>query len=134
MEIDLDQLNAAAAPTLPGFLGIAFTAAEPGRVSARLEVQSHHMAPNGYLHAATVVAIADTCAGFGTMVSLPEGASSFTTIELKANFTGTARGGTIECTATLVHGGRRTQVWDATVTDATTGRTFAMFRCTQMML
>jgi uncharacterized protein (TIGR00369 family) len=92
------------------------------------------MTPHGYLHAATVVALADTSCGYGAMVSLPEGARSFTTIELKANFLGTAREGAIACEAVLVHGGRTTQVWDARVTAETTGRVIALFRCTQMIL
>ncbi len=90
------------------------------------------LAPNGYLHAATVVALADTSCGYGTFVSLPEGASGFTTIEHKSNFLGTTRQGAIDCEARLVHGGRNTQVWDAAVTGGE--KTIALFRCTQMIL
>ena len=92
------------------------------------------LAGNGYLHAASVVALADTSAGYGTLASLPEGAHNFTTIELKSNFLATAREGAVACEATLVHGGRTTQVWDARVWDETTGRTLALFRCTQVLL
>ena len=92
------------------------------------------MAPNGYLHAATVVALADTSCGYGTFVNLPEGAEGFTTIELKSNFLGTKRGGAIACRAGLVHGGRTTRVWDATVSDEGSGKPIALFRCTQMIL
>jgi 1,4-dihydroxy-2-naphthoyl-CoA hydrolase len=92
------------------------------------------MAPNGYLHAATIVALADTSCGYGTFLSLPEGAEGFTTVELKCNFLGTRRAGVIGCEARMVHGGRTTQVWDATVTDAEGGKPLALFRCTQMIL
>jgi uncharacterized protein (TIGR00369 family) len=130
---DLDQLNAAAAPTLTGHVGATFTHAEHGLVRARLDVQPHLLAANGFLHAATVVALADSCCGFGTVVSLPDDqAAAWTTVELKANFTGTAREGAIECEARLVHGGKSTQVWDATVTAGT--RVIALFRCTQLIL
>lgn len=104
-----------------------------GSTSARIELQRHHLAPNGYLHGGTVVALADTCCGFGALASLPEGAESFTTIELKTNFLGTAREGTVYCEARLAHGGRSTQVWDAEVKNEA-GRTVALFRCTQMVL
>lgn len=61
---------------------------------------------------------------------LPEGAKNFTTMELKANFLGTATEGSIHCAAEVVHQGRTTQIWDALVTSVETGRKIAMFRCT----
>lgn len=88
----------------------------------------------GFLHAGTVVTLADTCAGYGCIVNLPDGATGFTTVELKSNHVGTTRDGTIDCTAKAVHLGRTTQVWDATVTHKESGRTLAVFRCTQMIL
>jgi len=92
------------------------------------------MAPNGFLHAGTIVTLADSCAGYGCLASLPEGATGFTTIELKSNHLGTAREGTIACVATAVHLGKTTQVWDAVVTNKDTGKTIALFRCTQMVI
>lgn len=119
---------------LPGLFGIEFRTVARGRVASRLDVRQELMAPNGYLHAATVIALADTSCGYGTFASLPDGANGFTTIELKANFLGTAREGAIACEATLVHGGRTTQVWDARIADEATGRLLAFFRCTQILL
>ena len=130
----LDELNERGLGTLPGLIGLTISEAERGRISSRLDIRDELMAPNGYLHAATVVALADTSCGYGTFVNLPEGAESFTTIELKSNFVGTKRGGTICCQAKLVHGGRTTQVWDATVFDEEGGKPIALFRCTQMIL
>ena len=129
-----EQLNARGAATLPGHLGIVITAVAQGELRAELPVASHVMAPNGYLHAGSVVTLADTACGYGCMASLPEGAQSFTTIELKSNHLGTAREGVIEVVANLYHGGRTTQVWDAVVTHRDTGKTIALFRCTQMIL
>lgn len=126
--------NQSSVNTLPGHLGIVVTALQPGEVHAELPVRPVLMAPNGFLHAGSVVALADTCAGYGCMHSLPEGATGFTTIELKSNHLGTAREGTVACVAKAVHLGRTTQVWDAVVTHRETGRTIALFRCTQMVL
>ena len=129
------DLTAAQAHTLPDLLGLEWTQAVHGRVTGRMTVAKHHMAPNGFLHAASVIALADSACGYGCVVSLPEGASGFTTIELKSNFLGTVReGGSVACEATLAHGGRTTQVWDAVVTAEATGKTIALFRCTQMVL
>ena len=119
---------------LPGHLGIEVQEVARGVVRMRIPLAEHHLAPNGYLHAASVIALADTACGYGCIASMPEGGSGFTTIELKANFVGTALSGAIACKASLVHGGRTTQVWDATVTNTETGTTIAMFRCTQMVL
>lgn len=119
---------------LPGLLGIVVTAIDKEFLKAELTVQPAHLAPNGYLHAGSVVTLADTAAGYACIAHLPEGAHSFTTIELKSNHLGTARQGTIAVVATAVHLGRTTQVWDAVVTDKDSGKTIALFRCTQMIL
>jgi 1,4-dihydroxy-2-naphthoyl-CoA hydrolase len=128
--LTIDQLNARGRGYLPGLIGIEITSIEPGRLTVRPEL----LAPNGYLHAATIIALADTTCGYGTITDLPDGAQNFTIIELKSNFLGTAREGVIACVATRVHSGRTTQVWDATVTDETRGKTIALFRCTQLIL
>ena len=119
---------------LPGHLGLEVLVVEPGRARIRLPVRPELLAPNGFLHAASVVALADTAAGYGCVASLPEGATGFTTVELKSNFLGTVLEGAIATEATLVHGGRTTQIWDAPVVDEATGKQLALFRCTQLVL
>jgi uncharacterized protein (TIGR00369 family) len=119
--------------TYPALLGIEFDDVGEGAAVGRLAIGPRLLAPNGYLHAGAVVSLADTVCGFGCVGSLPEGAHGFTTIELKTNFLGTAREGEIVCRGALVHGGRTTQVWDAVVEDGT-GKTVALFRCTQLLL
>jgi 1,4-dihydroxy-2-naphthoyl-CoA hydrolase len=119
---------------LPGLLGMRVVALEEGMMEMELTVREEVLAPNGYLHAATVIGLADTASGYGCIAHLPDGAANFTTIELKSNFLGTAQSGTIACIARPAHLGRTTQVWDATVTHRDTGRTIALFRCTQMIL
>lgn len=129
-----EHFNQRAADHLPGHLGIRILGVEGRTVRAELPVRTALMAPNGFLHAGSVVTLADTSCGFGCMANLPEGGTGFTTIELKSNHLGTARDGTIDCVATAVHLGRTTQVWDATVVHRETGKTIALFRCTQMIL
>lgn len=132
--VSLEELNTWGKTCLPGLIGFEVLAAEAGRLQARMTVRPDLLAPNGYLHAASVVALADTACGFGTRFDLPEGARGFTTIELKSNFLGTATEGVLLCEATRPHRGRTTQVWDATVTSETTAKTLALFRCTQIIL
>lgn len=128
------ELTARQQGHLPDHMGLEWIEARPGLVRGRFEVKRHHMAPNGFLHAASVIALADSACGYGCVISKPAEAVGFTTIELKSNFLGTARDGAVACAASLVHGGRTTQVWDAVVTDERTARTIALFRCTQMLL
>ncbi|MGA0609387.1 PaaI family thioesterase [Caldimonas sp. KR1-144] len=132
--MNADDFNRRGAGHLPGHLGIVVRRVDRDAVHAELLVRQELMAPNGFLHAGSVVTLADTCAGYGCVANLPEGASGFTTIELKSNHLGTAREGTIECIATPVHLGRQTQVWDSVVTHRESGKTIALFRCTQMVL
>jgi uncharacterized protein (TIGR00369 family) len=121
--------------TLPGEQGVVWEAVEPGRAAVRLAIEPRHMAPNGFLHAASVIVLVDTACGYGCRASLPEGATGFTTIELKSNFLASAKAGeVIGCEARLAHSGRTTQVWDAEAVNRTSGRTMALFRCTQMLL
>jgi len=119
---------------LPGHLGIVVTLATRERMEAQLPVQPHLLAPNGFLHAGSVVTLADTLCGYGCVLNLPDGASGFTTVELKSNHLGTTLEGTVAVVATPAHLGRTTQVWDAVVTHVQSGRTLALFRCTQMVL
>jgi len=130
----VDDFNQLSAGSLPGLIGMEVVAVDGTRVTSMLEVRAELLAPIGYLHAATVIALADTTCGYVAWVNLPSGASGFTTIELKANFLGTARAGRVSCEATLVHGGQSTQVWDATVSSGASGKTIALFRCTQFIL
>ena len=126
--------NAVGRGRLPGLLGVEVVSTEASALRARLDVTQPLMAPNGFLHAATVIALADTLCGYGTVVNLPEGAAGFTTVELKSNFLGTVREGAIECLATPLHLGGTTHVWDAVVDAEGTGRRLAVFRCTQLVL
>ena len=129
-----ERLNALSDGHFPGLIGFTVVDVHDDGLSARLPVRPDLLAPNGYLHAATVIGLADTACGYGTRLMLPEGAQGFTTIELKSNFLGTVREGVIACRARLAHGGRTTQVWDAAVTAEATGKTLALFRCTQAVL
>jgi len=133
-EVTTESLNRMGEEYLPGYLGVEIAALAQGTLASRMAVKKLHVAPNEFLHAASVVALADTTCGYATIAHLPAGAQSFTTIELKSNFLGTVRDGGIACTATAQHLGRTTQVWDAVVTDESTGRKIALFRCTQMIL
>ena len=133
-ELTAELFNGRSAGHLPGLTGVEILSVSEKEVRSRMAVRREVMAPNGFLHAASVIALADTSCGYGCVAHLPPGASGFTTIELKSNFVGTAREGTILCRAVPVHLGRTTQLWDAEVTIEAGGTRIALFRCTQMVL
>jgi 1,4-dihydroxy-2-naphthoyl-CoA hydrolase len=132
--MNLEDLNRIGAGKLPGHLGIVITHISERELRGELPIVAALLAPNGYLHAGTVVSLADTCAGYGCMASLPSGANGFTTIELKSNHLGTLLEGTLACVAIPAHRGKTTQVWDSVVSDKASGKTLALFRCTQLIL
>lgn len=133
-ELTVESLRQLGRGYLPEYLGIEVIELAEGSSKGHMAVAQHHFAPNGFVHAASVVALADTTCGYATLAHLPAGAASFTTLELKSNHLGTAKGGRIVCTATAQHLGRSTQIWDAVVSDEHSGKTIALFRCTQMIL
>lgn len=122
------------ADCFPGLVGIEIVEVTTNSAAARMEAKKSHFAPNGYLHAGSIVTLADTIAGYGCLYNLPENAISFTTMELKSNFLGTIKNGIIKAAATLQHGGKTTQVWDVIIKNEENEKTIALFRCTQLIL
>lgn len=116
-------------------IGITLVGEGDGWLEARMEIEQHHLRSGATaLHAASIVALADSVCGFAAGNSLPEGAKGYTTVELESNFVGTVNSGALLARSTVAHLGRSTQVWDSVVTHEQTGQKIAFFRCTQMIL
>ncbi len=130
----VEDLNRANEGKLPGHLGLVITIVEPGRVVGRFDVRTDLVAHTGFLLAGTVLSVADILCAYGVSTVWPADASGFTTAEVKCNFIGTLTEGSVVVSATMLHGGRTTQIWDAAVEDEATGRLLAVFRCTQIIL
>ncbi len=133
-QLDAAHFNRVSTGRLPGLLGIQVLTLGQGFIECEFEVRPELYAGNGFLHAGSIVTLADTAAGYGCVAHLPEGAGGFTTVELKSNHLATARDGHVTARGIALHLGRTTQVWDATVKHRETDRTIALFRCTQMVL
>ena len=118
----------------PEYIGVEILNVNTNTASARMEIKKNHFAPNGYLHAGSIITLADTIAGYGCLYNLPESGTSFTTIEIKTNFLGAIKTGSIIADAVLQHTGKTTQVWDVTVKNEESNKTIALFRCTQLIL
>ena len=87
--ITVKMLNEKGKGFLPEFMGVEILELKENFLTSRLSIKPYHVAPNGYLHAATIITLADTTCGYASFAHLPEGAESLTTIELKSNHLGT---------------------------------------------
>jgi len=114
-------------------LGITFTEAEPNKVVATMVVREDLCTVGHSIHGGAVMALADSVGAAATVINLPREAKGTTTIESKTNFVGGAKAGsTVTATATPVHLGRRTQVWQTRLESE--GRLVAVVTQTQMIL
>ena len=125
-DVTVESLNRRTGDNLPGWFGLEVVDVDEGWLAMEVVIKPQFLA--------AVIALADTAAGYATIAHLPDGAASFTTIELKSNFLATAVSGTLRAEASVEHQGRTTQVWDVKVMHTDTGKTIALFRCSQMVL
>ena len=117
-----------------GLLGIDILAYERDRIEARMLVRPDMCNPMKGLHGGAAMSLADTLGAMGASINLPEGANGTTTLESKTNFIGVAREGeTVSAVCTPLHRGRRTSIWQTTITSES-GKTVALVTHTQMVL
>lgn len=114
--------------------GVTFVEAGKDRVVARMLVRPDLCTAGHTIHGGAVMALADSVGAAATVINLPDDAKGTTTIESKTNFIGAAKeGATVIATATPVHRGRRTQVWQTRV-ETDDGKLVAVVMQTQMVL
>ena len=130
----LPEWNAIGKDYFQGLIGLEFEMVSPSEVRASIKAAKQNLSWNGFMHAASVVGIADSACAYGTVASLPTEATGFTTLELKANFISSITDGEAICIASAIHQGKSTQVWDAVVISAASRKKMALFRCTQQIL
>ena len=114
--------------------GVTFTEASQDKVVARMTVRPDLCTLGHVLHGGAAMALADSVGAAATVINLPEDAKGTTTIESKTNFIGGAKeGSAVIATATPVHRGRRTQVWQTRL-ETEDGKLVAIVTQTQMVL
>ena len=129
----LEKINALKMP-FAELKGVSFTEASPDRVVAQMLVRPDLCTLHHTIHGGAIMALADSVGAAATVINLPEDAKGTTTIESKTNFIGGAKEGTvITATATPVHRGRRTQVWQTRI-ETVDGRLVAIVTQTQLVL
>ena len=133
-QLDAAHFNEIGKTKFPDFLGIHLEEVEGPSLKASMEIKDFLFAPNGFVHAGSIITLADTLAGYASIANLPENAKSFTTIELKTNFLGAVREGTLVAETKPIHLGRTTHIWNVMVSSKETGKKVALFSCTQLIL
>jgi len=133
-KFDPEYFNNLSKGYFPGLLGIKVIHVEEGKMTGEMSVKKELFAPNGFLHAGSIVTFADSIAGYSCISHLPVKGKSFTTLELKSNFTRAIREGTLKCECIAEHLGRTTQVWRVNVSALESGKQLALFTCTQLIL
>ena len=129
-DITPEDFNRLGAGTLPAVLGMVVTSVAPSELRAELVIRPELHTHDGYLNAASIVALADTACRYACVAHLPDGALGYSTVEVKSNQLGSALEGTVDCLVRAGHLGRTTQHWDAVVRHRETGRPLALFRST----
>ena len=118
-EIPLDLLNAQAKHALMGNLGIQYTYASPGRVEATMPVDERTRQPFGILHGGATLALAETVAGLGSMISCQPD-EIVVGMQVSGNHVSSAHeGDTVRAVGTIVHKGRSSHVWNVDVFTST---------------
>lgn len=131
-EITAEAIAEISKGTLPADLGVEPLEVADGLARGRLVIESRHLHPFGYAHGGAWVTLADTVAAWATLRHLPPN-TGFSTVELKTNvFAGARVGDELIATASPLHTGRRTQVWEVRITRGE--QLMALFTCTQMVL
>src|SRR6201990_1726572 len=114
--------------------GVTFVEADMDRVVARMLVRPDLCTLRQTIHGGAVMAVADSVGAAGTVINLPADAKGTTTTGSKNNSVGGAKEGTtVIATATPVHRGRRTQVWQTRL-ETEDGKLVAVVTQTQMVL
>jgi len=132
--MDAEGANEFFGPRVPGLVGAVFDGVAADEVTGHIDVTDELIAGTGFLFAPAIIALADTLCALGTAEHLSPG-QSFTTVELKTNFLGSARlGERVTARATPAHIGGRTQVWDVEVRNETRDRVISLFRCTELVI
>lgn len=115
--INLSTLNDLGENSMPGNLGIEFTAVGDNWLKARMPINERTKQPWGRLHGGASVALAETVASVAASLTLDPSQSLAVGLEINANHVRGASAGFVHAQATAESVGRTTQVWSFRIMD-----------------
>lgn len=110
-------------------LGIEIVTLEKNRVVMTMPVDERTHQPAGYLHGGASVLLAETAASIGGFLNVNEEEEAVFGVEINANHLKSKREGVVTATATPIHIGRTTQVWNIDIRDEQDAK-ICISRCT----
>jgi len=99
-------------------MGVRFIRATADEVVAECDVGPEHCQPHGIVHGGVFAGIVETVASVGAAINAMPRGQSVVGLENHTSFLRAVRSGTLRATARPLTRGRRTQVWEGTITDA----------------
>jgi uncharacterized protein (TIGR00369 family) len=115
--------------TLLSTMDIELTEVTRERVTATMPVTPKVHQPFGLMHGGASVVLAETVASMAAWMNVDQQTQRVVGLEINANHLRAKRDGTVTATATPVHIGRRTQVWEIHITDEA-DKLVCLSRCT----
>lgn len=119
--------------TLINTLGIEIVKLEKGLVVATMPVDERTRQPFGLLHGGASVALAETVASVGSFLLIDQEKEAAVGLEINANHVRGKRDGVVTATATILHQGKKTMVWDIKITDEEK-KLICVSRCTMSII
>lgn len=133
LQTPIELINQFAKNTMVENLGIRFTAVGEGWVEATMPVDHRTSRPGGLLHGGANLALAETIAGLGSMLTVDINEFDILGIQVSANHTGSATGGTVFARAEILHPGNQTHVWNVEIKNDA-GKLISTGRVTNMIV
>jgi len=128
-----EALNELTADNMVSHLGIEYTDIGPDFISAKMPVDNRTRQPFGLLHGGASAALIETLGSVGSSLCIDLSTQTPVGIEINANHLRAVREGYVFGTAKAIHLGRRTHVWDVTITDEQ-GKRVCVGRLTVMIV
>lgn len=134
MRLTTNNMRERAKNTLMDLLSITMIETDETTVEMTMPVTQDHTQTMGILHGGATISLAETAAGVGSNL-LCAGDERCFGMQISANHISSAEvGDTVHATATIVHKGRTTHVWDVNVVSQTTGKLISTVRVTNAVV